>query len=176
GAAALLHSNGDGTFQTVYFVGDNGSAPPNGIGPYDLLSSDDRVLAFDYDGDGKQDLFLYRPGRGAAAVLRSNGAGTFKTAYFAADDGPAPPNGIGQYDLLSSSDRALAFDYDGDGNEDLFLYRPGTGAAAVARSNGDGTFETAYFVPDDGSAPPNGIAGYDLLSSADQVIRMRNGN
>ena len=144
--------------------------PPLGIAGYDLLSTSDRALAFDYNHDGNQDLFLYRPGTGAAWVARSNGDGTFTGVYTVGDNGPATPNGIAGYDLLSTSDRALAFDYNHDGNQDLFLYRPGRGAAWVARSNGDGTFTGVYTVGDNGPATPNGIAGYDLLSTSDQVL------
>ena len=49
-------------------------------------------------------------------------------------------NSIAGYDLLSGADQALAFDYNGDGKQDLFLYRPGRGAGWVARLNGDGSF------------------------------------
>jgi hypothetical protein len=170
GAAWVARSNGDGTFDAVYAVSDNGPAPPNGIAGFDLLSRNDQVLAFDYNGDGKDDLFLYRPGTGAATVARSNGNGSFTAVYAVGDNGPAPPNGIAGYDLLSPNDRVLVFDYNGDGKDDLFLYRPGTGAAWVARSNGDGSFTGVYTVADNGSAPPNGIAGYDLLSPNDQVL------
>jgi hypothetical protein len=170
GAAWVVRSNGDGTFDGVYTVDDNGPAPPNGIAGYDLISTADRVLAFDYDGDGDQDLFLYRPGTGGAWVARSNGDGTFVPVYSVGGDGPAEPNGIAGFDLLSPRDRALAFDYNRDGKQDLLLYRPGAGAACVARSNGDGTFTAVYSVADNGPAPPNGIAGFDLLSPDDQVL------
>ena len=173
GAAWMAHSNKNGTFTGIYTVGDNGSAPPNGIAGYDLLSPDDRVLAFDYDGNGRDDFFLYRPGKGAAWVARPNGDGTFTGVHTIGDNGGAPPNGIAGYDLLSPDDRVLAFDYNGDGKEDLFLYRPGKGAAWVARSNGDGTFTGVHTIGDNGGAPPNGIAGYDLLSAHDQVIAIR---
>jgi hypothetical protein len=53
------------------------------------------------------------------------------------DNGPALPNGFYDYDLLSTYDRVFPFDYNGDGNKDLFLYRPGSGAVNVVRSNGD---------------------------------------
>ena len=172
GAAWVARSNGDGTFTGVYTVGDNGPASPNGIAGYDLLSSNDQVLPFDYNSDGRYDLFLYRPGSGAAWVARSNGDGTFTGVYTVGDNGSAPPNGIAGYDLLSSGDRVLVFDYNKDGKDDLFLYRPGSGAAWVARSNGDGTFTGVYTVGDNGSAPPNGIAGYDLLSPADRVLAL----
>jgi 1-phosphatidylinositol phosphodiesterase len=84
---------------------------------FDLRSPDDRVLAFDFDGDGKQDLFLYRPGSGAAVVARSNGDGTLTPVYFQGAGGA----GIAGFDLRSPDDRVLAFDFDGDGKQDLFL-------------------------------------------------------
>src|SRR5205085_995233 len=174
GAACVAPSQGDGSCTGVYTVGDNVRAAPNGIGDYDLLSPDDRVLVLNYDGasgDKKDDLFLYRPGKGAAGVVRSNGDGTFTSVYSVGDNGSAEPNGIGGYDLLAAEDRVLAFNYDGatgDRKSDLFLYRPGRGAAWVARSNGDGTFTGVYTVGDNGSAPPNGIGGFDLLSDADR--------
>ena len=146
----MARSNGDGTFTAVYAQGDDGT----GIAGFDLRSPDDRVFAFDYNGDGKSDLFFYRPGRGAAWVARSNGDGTFTAVYAQGDDG----TGIAGFDLRSPDDRVFAFDYNGDGKSDLFFYRPGRGAAWVARSNGDGTFTAVYAQGDDGT----GIAGFDL--------------
>jgi hypothetical protein len=170
GAAWVARSNGDGTFTAVHAVGDNGPAAPNGIGGYDLLSTSDRVVVLDYDGDGRDDLLLYRAGQGAVYVVRSNGNGTFTAVYAVGDNGPAAPNGIAGYDLLSPNDQVLALDYNGDGRDDLVLYRPGQGAIYVARSNGDGTFTAVHAVGDNGPAAPNGIAGYDLLSTSDRVL------
>ena len=169
GAAWIARSNGEGDFSPAYAVGDDGSAGQNGIAGYDLLSEADRVLALDYNGDHREDLFLFRAGRGAAWVARSDGAGAFTAVYAVGDDGPAGRNGIAGYDLLSEADRVVVLDYDGDGDDDLFLFRPGRGAAWIARSNGDGTFTAVYAVGDDGSAGQNGIAGYDLLSEDDRV-------
>jgi Ca2+-binding RTX toxin-like protein len=164
GNAVILQSNGQGNLTKVF--DSNGY----GIAGYDLRSASDRALAFDYNGDGKQDLFLYRPGRGAAWVARSNGDGSFTAVYAVGDDGAAGLNGIAGYDLLSGADQALAFDYNGDGKQDLFLYRPGRGAAWVARSNGDGSFTAVYAVGDDGAAGLNGIAGFDFLSGNDRAL------
>lgn len=163
GAITIARSSGTGGFTPVYMVGDDGPGGPNGIAAFDLLSPADRVLAFDYNGDGAQDLFLYRPGAGAAVVARSNGDGSFTPVYVVGDDGPGAPNGIAGYDLLSSADQVLAFDYNGDRRQDLLLYRPGAGRVTVARSNGDGSF-TAVF------SSTSGIAQYDLRSSADRVF------
>ena len=166
GAAWVARSNGDGSFTAVYAMGD----PGNGIAGYNFQSGADQALAFDYNGDGKQDLFFYRPGRGAAWVARSNGDGSFTPVYAVGDDGAAGLNGIAWYDFLSGADQALAFDYNGDGKQDLFFYRPGRGAAWVARSNGDGSFTPVYAVGDDGAAGLNGIAGYDFLSGNDRAF------
>jgi len=46
-------------------------AQGNGIGGYDLKSSDDRAFAFDYDHSGKLDsMALYRPGTGTMWILK----------------------------------------------------------------------------------------------------------
>lgn len=160
GAAYLAKSKGNGSFETVY----------GGIGlaGFDLAAPQDRVLAFDYNGDGKQDLLLYRPGgerayaAGAAYLTRSNGDGTFTTVYGGI--------GLAGFDLSLPQDRILAFDYNGDGKQDLLLYRPGgeqayaAGLTYLARSNGDGSFTTVY----------NGIglAGFDLSLPQDQVLAL----
>jgi len=172
GAAWLARSNGNGTFTAVYTVGDNGAAAPNGIAGYDLLSPNDQILVLDFNGDGRDDLFLYRPGTGAAFMARSNGDGTFTAVHAVGDNGPAAPNGIANYDLLSVNDRAIAFNYNGDGREDLFIYRPGRGAMAVIRWTGGGNFQAVNRTQDNGAAPPNGIAGFDLLSTRDRVLPM----
>ena len=164
GKALLSQFNVQGEITQVF------NSQGQGVAGYDLKSGLDQALAFDYNGDGKEDLFLYRPGGGAAFVARSNEDGSFTTVYAVGDDGAAGLNGIAGYDLLSGADRALAFDYNGDGKQDLFLYRPGQGAAWVAHSSGDGSFTAVYAVGDDGAAGLNGIAGYDLLSGADRAL------
>src|SRR3989442_1030026 len=127
-----------------------------GIAGFDLLSTADRIVQLDYNGDGKSDLVLYRPGAGAIAIARSNGDGTFTGVYYSG-------SGIAGFDLLSPGDQVFSFDYNGDGKSDLVLYRPGAGAIAIARSNGDGTFTGVYY-------SGSGIAGVDLLSSYDRVF------
>jgi hypothetical protein len=170
GAVSVVSPNSDGTFRSVYSVIDNGSAYPNGIGGYNLLSTKDIVLAFDYDGDSIKDLLLFRPGRGAISVVHSNWDETFSSVYQVIDNGAELPNGICEFDLLSTNDQALIFDYNGDGYEDIFFYRPGSGAVNIVCSNGDATFYSAYSVIDNGSTPPNGIGGYNLLSVNDCAL------
>jgi|GEM_PF-2568547 MAC/Perforin domain. len=143
----------DGAFYNIF-------TSSNGLGGYDLKSTGDQVIAFDYDGDGKDDLMFYRPGPGIVFVLKSNGDGTFTTVY-----APAAGVGIGQYNFKSSSDRAIALDYDGDGKDDLMCYRPGSGIVFVIKSNGNGTF-TPIYAP----AAHVGIGGFDFNSTSDKAI------
>ena len=149
GTVFVMRSNGDGSFTTVL-------SSVSGIAGYDLNSEADRVFAFDYNGDGKSDLFLYRPDSGLACVARSNGDGTFTAVYLSG-------NGVAGYDLRGRRDQVFPFDFNGDGKSDLFLYRPNSGVACVARSNGDGTFTAVYL-------SGNGIAGYDLMGVRDQAM------
>jgi len=117
---------------------------------------------FDFDADGDDDLFLFRPGSGAAWVARSGGDGTFLSAYGVGGSPSSPGSGIAGYDLHRLEDQVLTVDYNGDENADLFFYRPGSGAAWVASSNGDGSFAAAHSQGGSPSSPGNGIAGYDL--------------
>ncbi|KAJ5666674.1 hypothetical protein N7462_011083 [Penicillium macrosclerotiorum] len=150
--------NRDGVFSPVYQQG----APGNGIGGYDLKSSADQAFAFDYDHSGRLDhLALYRPGTGTFWILK-NRDGVFSPVY----QQGAPGNGIGGYDLKSSTDQAFAFDYDHSGRLDhLALYRPGTGTFWILK-NRDGVFSPVY----QQGAPGNGIGGYDLKSGVDRVF------
>ena len=147
--------NSGGNFTPVYQQGD----PGNGIGGYDLKSPADRAFAYDYDSSGKQDhMALYRPGTGTMWILKNSG-GNFSPVYHQGD----PGNGIGGYDLKSSADLAMAFDYDGSGKQDhIALYRPGTGTMWILKNSG-GNFSPVYNQGD----PGNGIGGYDLRSAAD---------
>jgi hypothetical protein len=127
-----------------------------GLNGYDFASSADRVVSLDYNGDKKQDLFIYRPGQGIAWVLQSNGNGTFTTVQ--------ATRGIAGFDLANGADRAVAFDFNGDGKDDLFIYRPGQGIAYVLQSNGNGTFTAVQMT--------HGIAGYDLANLADRAVAL----
>jgi hypothetical protein len=69
-----------------------------------------------------------RPGSGIVWILRRGGG--FTPVY--------KGSGIGGFDLARTEDRVLAFDYDHSGKLDhLVLYRPGTGAIYIVRSDLD---------------------------------------
>ncbi|GAB6096176.1 hypothetical protein JCM14469_24290 [Desulfatiferula olefinivorans] len=151
GKVIIAHSNGDGSFNNVY------SSENSGIAGYNLDNVNDIVFPFDYNGDGLQDLFLYRPGTGKVSVARSNGNGTY-TAVYANNN-----SGIAGFDLKNVNDSVFPFDYNGDGHQDLFLYRPGVGKVSIARSNGNGSFTSVY------SNANSGIAGFDFKNTNDKA-------
>lgn len=146
----VLKSNGDGTFTTTY------SSNTAGIGGYSLASKDDRIISFDYNGDGKDDLMCYRPGSKYVWILKSNGTGTFNAVS-------SSSNGLSGYTFANNSDRAIALDYNGDKYDDILCFRPGYGYTHMLKSNGDGTFSSVI-------QNTNGIAGYNLTNTNDKII------
>ncbi len=64
---------------------------------------------FDYDGDGKADVSVFRPSTGMWYILRSTDFGVTQTQFAIPADIPAPA------------------DFDGDGKTDIAIYRPSNG-------------------------------------------------
>lgn len=131
--------------------------PGKGIDGYDLGSSADRIFAFDYNHSGKTDhLVLYRPGTGTVAIVKGNTDGNFTSVYTQAN----PGSGIGGYDLLSTADKAFAYDYDHSGNLDhIVLYRPGAMLFCILK-NENGEFSAVF-------RNNQGIGTYNLMSPRD---------
>ncbi|ULA58113.1 MAG: hypothetical protein LZF60_20163 [Nitrospira sp.] len=154
GAVFILKKDGVGTYFPIFKDTPGGS----GIGGYDLSSPDDRAFAFDYAGTGKLDhLVFYRPGKGIVFILKKDSPGTFSPAY-------QSHSGIGGYDLLSSDDRAFAFDYTGTGRLDhLVFYRPGKKIIFVLKKDGTGGFTPVYH-------SQSGIGGFDLSDLNDHMF------
>ncbi len=126
----LYRNRGDGTFEDATARAGVGGQPGEALG----------ALAFDYDNDGRPDLYvtyLDRPN----LLYRNRGDGTFEEV--GAKAGVA---------LREYSTSAAALDYDRDGLPDLFVLvygHPDTGPTLAAdnappdrlfHNNGDGTF------------------------------------
>jgi enediyne biosynthesis protein E4 len=95
------------------------------------------VCVFDYDGDGRQDIFFVQSGRlpgftsstpPRSALFRNLGGGRFQDVTVSAGLGGPDRYGFG----------CTAADVDGDGDRDLYVTYYGPNV--LYRNNGDGTF------------------------------------
>lgn len=108
---------------------------------------------FDYDGDGKSDISVFRPSLGGWYLLQSSNNSFFGTGFGLNDDliAPADFDGDGKTDIAvfrpsngswylqqssngftgiqfgASGDIPVPADYDGDGRADISVFRPSTG-------------------------------------------------
>src|SRR5207244_2635116 len=102
-ASRLFHNNGDGTFTDV--------SKASGIGKY--LGKAWGAVATDLNNEGRMDLFVANIDMERYAIYQNNHDETF--------DDVAGRTGIGQATRLMSGWGLKFFDYDNDGELDLFL-------------------------------------------------------
>jgi len=132
------------------------------IGGFSIIPSGStdkvRIFPFDFNGDGKSDLCIYK--NGAMAAAQSNGNGNFTVTET-----------FGSISQISGAhftnwDPIFPFDYNGDGLSDLFIFKPSTYSSrflAIARSNGDGTFTTVH--------NSLSLGGYSLALSENYILK-----
>ncbi len=119
----LWRNEGDGRFTDVTGPSGIGASLGNGLG----------VTAADFDGDGWPDIYLAND-QMANFLWRNNGDGTFsETALMTG----AAYNADG---ASEASMGVTAGDYDGDGDEDLFMTHLGAETNTIYRNDGSGGF------------------------------------
>lgn len=114
----LFRNRGDGSFEDVTQMAGVGDPNKNPLA----------VVAFDYDEDGWQDIYIASDRFFGNTLFRNNGDGTF-TDVSAASGTNLAMHGMG----------IAVGDYDGDGDPDLYVSNDPMGNALL-RNNGDGTF------------------------------------
>jgi uncharacterized delta-60 repeat protein len=159
-----------------------------GIGRFLLNSS-----RFDFDGDGRADISLFRPSVGEWYILRSADGESFGTGFGLQNDliAPADFDGDGRTDIavfrpsdggwyrLNSSDNtfsALQFgangdvpvpgDFDGDGKADIAVYRPSAGDWYRVNSSNNQFVGAHFGVSEDKPVP----ADYDGDGKTDLAV------
>jgi hypothetical protein len=103
---------------------------------------------YDFDGDGKSDVSIYRPNTGEWWINRSSTSAT-SAAQFG-----------------SSTDKIAPGDYTGDGKTDIAVFRPSSGVWYVLRSE-DSSF---YAVPFGASGDTPVPADFDADGKADIAV------
>ncbi len=102
----------------------------------------------DFDGDGRTDLSIYRPGPGQWWINRSSNGSTFAAQFG------------------SSSDTIVPADYTGDAKTDIAVWRPSNGNWIVLRSEDFSFFAFPYGTSGDIPAPGD----FDADGRADSVV------
>jgi uncharacterized delta-60 repeat protein len=107
-----------------------------------------RRTPFDFDGDGKTDISIFRPSVGEWWYLRSSDGGNYAAQFG------------------SSSDKLTPADFTGDGKTDIALFRPSSGEWFILRSE-DGSFYS-YPFGTSGDIPVTG--DFDADGKADSGV------
>lgn len=104
---------------------------------------------FDYDGDGRSDVSVFRPSENKWFILRSSDSAIVQQIFGLAGDIPTPA------------------DYDGDGKTDMGIFRPSTGVWWYAASNQNNAFRAVQYGQNGDIPRP---ADFDADGKADYIV------
>jgi hypothetical protein len=107
---------------------------PNGQGAVYYFSSA-RATVFDYDGDAKADISIFRPTNGQWWYQQSSDSNVRALTFG------------------SSTDKPIPADYDGDSKTDIAIYRPSTGEWFILRSSNLTFYSAPFGISTDSPAP-----------------------
>ena len=139
--------------QLVVGAAEKALTGPNGQGAAytfatSATSATSKSVRFDFDGDGKADVSVYRPSTGQWWHQQST------------------DNAVRPYAWGISTDKPVPADYDGDGKTDLANFRSSSGTWYVLHSSTQSLFALQWGVPADIPAP----ADFDGDGKADIAV------
>lgn len=146
GASTLQNANGNWILNVADLsLADTGSIRRFGI---ETTSVPRARTPFDYDGDNRTDISIFRPGAGEWWVNKSSDGGSFAVQF-------------GQ-----STDAIVPADYTGDGVSDIGFWRPSTGEWFILRSDDFSFYAFPFGTSGDIPVPGD----YDGDSFADAAV------
>jgi hypothetical protein len=108
---------------------------PNGQGAAYYYTLQVIPARYDFDGDGKADISVFRP---------SNGQWWYQQSL---------DNSVRALQFGTSTDKPVPADYDGDGRTDVAIWRPSTGEWFVLRSSNNTFYSAPFGISTDKPAP-----------------------
>ena len=156
GSQIIFGSARAGGINDIWVMNANGTSPARlTFNSFDDRPSDwytvpsgFRKTPFDFDGDTKTDIGIFRPGPAEWWISRSSNASVFAAQFGA------------------TTDRIVPGDYTGDGKTDVAVWRPGSGEWFVLRSEDFSFFAFPFGSNGDTPAP----ADYDADGKADAAV------